>query len=42
MAGEAKAAVKSAVELEDGRVLLGTPAYNTEPADGSRRAASTC
>ena len=35
MAGEAKAAVKSAVELEDGRVLLGTPAYNTEPADGA-------
>jgi hypothetical protein len=31
MAGEAKAAVKSAVELEDGRVLLGTPAYNTNP-----------
>ena len=28
MAGEAKAAVKSAVELEDGRVLLGTPSYN--------------
>jgi hypothetical protein len=27
MAGEANAAVKSAVELEDGRVLLGTPAY---------------
>jgi hypothetical protein len=31
MAGEAKAAVKSAVELEDGRVLLGTPAYNLNP-----------
>ena len=31
MAGEAKAAVKSAVELADGRVLLGTPAYNLNP-----------
>jgi hypothetical protein len=31
MAGEAKAAVKSAVELADGRVLLGTPSYNLNP-----------
>jgi hypothetical protein len=31
MAGDANAAVKSAVDLEDGRILLGTPAYAPNP-----------
>ncbi|HEY0714045.1 MAG TPA: hypothetical protein VGF45_15300, partial [Polyangia bacterium] len=31
MAGEANAVVKSAVELRDGRVLLGTPSYSLNP-----------
>lgn len=31
MAGEAKAAVKSAVQLADGRIVLGTPSYAVNP-----------
>ncbi|HEY0708928.1 MAG TPA: FG-GAP repeat protein [Polyangia bacterium] len=31
MAGEANAVVKSAVELRDGRILLGTPSYSLNP-----------
>ncbi len=36
LAGEAKASVKSAVQLADGRIVLGTPSYSANPQQVTR------